>query len=70
MILITIVLVFSPEPQLQVNISPSLNPISPSVLPSYVEVPLIGVFETYPVGTNKVLFGPFDEIPNVSPEPN
>jgi hypothetical protein len=68
MILITIVLVFSPEPQLQVNISPALNPIDISVSPSYVEVPIIKSPETYPVGTNKVLFVSFDTIPKL-PEP-
>ena len=53
-IVITIVLTFAPEPQLQVYVPP-LNPIPAIVCVLYVIEPLITVPETYPGGTTTSL---------------
>jgi hypothetical protein len=66
-IVITNVLVFPPEPQLQVY-TPGVNPIPVIVAPAYVVEPLMNEPDVYPVGTNKFLFVAFGNIPNVSPE--
>jgi hypothetical protein len=63
------VLAFAPEPQLQVYV-PGVKFIPAIVVPAYVVEPLMSEPDVYPVGTNKFLFVPFDNIPKVSPEPD
>jgi hypothetical protein len=50
--------------------TPGIKFIPAIVAPTYVVEPLINEPEVYPVGTNKFLFVPFGNIPNVSPEPD
>jgi hypothetical protein len=68
-IVITNELALPPEPQLQVYVPP-LNPIPAIVAPTYVVELLMNEPDVYPVGTNKFLFVPFGNIPNVSPKPD